>query len=166
MSIKQSLESSVGGLPAPVSSSSVTSNAHEPLPGRSGTGRVDVAFSGGRRARGLDGRFIEEMVAEPTPEELQHFADLEVENNDPLAAVYDGGLVGMLEDAEQAIDEVGAAFDEALEMALGGGSDQAHGYEEAYPNLYANANRGSGGQSSRGGADHRQYDYRNQRGGF
>ena len=104
------------------------------------------------------------MEAEPEPAPRPGASILDDESEADPADIP--GWAFLLEDAEQAIDEVGAAFDEALEMALGGGSDQAHGYEEAYPNLYANANRGSGGQSSRGGADHRQYDYRNQRGGF
>lgn len=129
----------MGGLlpPPPQTGTHLESSAYDTrrhgrgAPGGLSTLALDDGFHAGtyearRTARGVDGKPIEEMVAEPTQYERAMLASIAAEEEDPLASVYEGGVRGFLEDAEQAIEEVenvitevADAVEDAVAEALG-----------------------------------------------
>ena len=94
----------VGGLPPPAPQTGpVSGNEPARSPAR-GNGSARRGLGGGMR--GADGHRIEEMVAEPTPQEAAAIAMLNAEEEDPIADFYEGGVQQLMEDAESAMQDV------------------------------------------------------------
>ena len=65
----------------------------------------------------------------------------------------------LLEDAEQAIDEVGAAFEDAFESAVESAFGDGRDYGSDYPNLAGNSSSQPYQMSSNTGSRSRHHEY-------